>query len=157
MTRVAVSRVAAVALSLSTLALGREATAQDADPWLGADKALHFTLSAAIAGGGYALGAVWFDDAAPRAAFGAGLALSAGVGKELLDLAGLGDPSWRDLTWDVVGTGVGVLAAWGIDRLIHALRPLPPRDEGVCRLAGRARWTLTPTFTARGASLTLAW
>jgi uncharacterized protein YfiM (DUF2279 family) len=36
------------------------------------------------------------------------VALLAGVGKELHDRAGHGDPSARDLFWDVVGIGVGV-------------------------------------------------
>ena len=29
-----------------------------------------------------------------------------------------GDPSWRDFTWDVVGTTTGVLVGWLIDRYL---------------------------------------
>ncbi len=135
------------------------ARAQSADDWCGADKALHFTASAVIAGGCYALGAALFDDTWPRVTLGVGVGLAAGVGKELIDLAGYGDPSWRDLTWDALGVGVGALAAWGVDMAVRALRAPPPQPvDDVCPLPGRhARWTLTPTLTSRGASLTLAW
>lgn len=46
------------------------------------------------------------------------MALGAGVAKEVADLAGLGHPSWKDLAWDVVGTGTGLLVAWAIDALV---------------------------------------
>jgi len=38
-----------------------------------------------------------------RLAVGGGFAFSLGVAKELWDLSGHGDASWRDLTWDAVG------------------------------------------------------
>jgi putative lipoprotein len=87
----------------------------DPDPWFGPDKALHFTLSSLIAGGGYGLTALADDHIATRIAFGAGLGLVVGAGKELWDLAGHGDPSWKDFTWDVIGTVVGVGIAITID------------------------------------------
>jgi putative lipoprotein len=99
-----------------------EPPAADPDPWLGPDKALHFGASAAIAGGGYAFGAVLFEDYAPRVGLATGLALSAGVTKEALDAAGLGRPSWRDLAWDVFGTAVGVGIALAIDVAIREPR-----------------------------------
>lgn len=135
---------AACGLALA-LAAGA-ARAQSGDEWLGADKALHFTASALISGSGYALGAWGFEATAPRVFLGAGLGLAAGVGKELVDLAGDGDPSWRDLAWDALGVGVGVTAAWLVDR---ALRPTarPPRPA----------WTLVPSIARAGATLTLAW
>ncbi|MFO0604220.1 MAG: hypothetical protein U0324_13645 [Polyangiales bacterium] len=135
---------AACGLALA-LAAGA-ARAQSGDAWFGADKALHFTASALIAGGGYALGAGCFEATAPRVLLGAGLGLAAGVGKELVDLAGYGDPSWRDLAWDALGVGVGVTAAWLVDR---ALRPTarPPRPA----------WTLAPSIARAGVALTLAW
>lgn len=86
-----------------------------ADEWLGPDKALHFSVSGVAAIGGYALAIPLFDDRAPRVALGASVALSLGIAKELIDLAGAGDPSWRDLFWDVVGTATGVLLAWLVD------------------------------------------
>ncbi|WP_050434258.1 YfiM family protein [Chondromyces crocatus] len=90
------------------------------DPWVGHDKALHFTASAAIAGGGYALGALGTRDVPGRLAVGAILALSAGATKEVLDAAGFGQPSLRDLAWDVVGTVFGLLFAASVD---YAARP----------------------------------
>jgi len=62
-----------------------------------------------------------------RLAAGATLALGAGVAKEIADLAGAGDPSLRDLVWDVVGTGAGLLLAWGVDAAFFA--PAGGRDD----------------------------
>lgn len=108
-----------LALSLFlSLSLPGVAAAQDADPWFGTDKGLHFSASLGLAAGGYGLGAVIFDDAPARVLSGAAVGLGAGVAKELADLAGLGDPSWRDFAWDLVGTAVGVTLSWLIDRAI---------------------------------------
>jgi uncharacterized protein YfiM (DUF2279 family) len=105
--------VLAVAL-MSTPARG-----QDADPWLGRDKALHFSATASIAIVGYAATVPLSDDRRARAAVGAGLALGAGIGKEIWDLGGHGDASARDLVWDVIGTATGVLVAWTFDWFIR--------------------------------------
>jgi putative lipoprotein len=105
------------------------------DRWLGPDKLLHFGACAGIAGAGYGAGAVLSEDRWPRFAIGGGLALSIGVGKELWDLAGHGDPSWRDLAWDVLGTAAGLGIAYGIDRLLSRdsgePKPAPPPAETV--------------------------
>jgi putative lipoprotein len=85
------------------------------DPWFGPDKAAHFTLSAFIAAGGYGATGLFDDRLATRVAFGAGLGVVVGAGKELWDLAGHGDPSWKDFTWDVIGSAVGVGIALTID------------------------------------------
>ena len=117
----------AVSLLSSTPA---RAPPPDPDPWFGPDKALHFTLSTMIAGGGYGLSTLFTDRIAARLAFGAGLGITVGAGKELLDLTGLGDPSWRDFAWDVFGTAVGVGIAVTIDvatRSPVAARPAPAR------------------------------
>jgi putative lipoprotein len=98
----------------------------DPDPWWGKDKALHFGVSAGIAGAGYGLSALGTQDLRIRIAFGAGAGILAGAGKELLDLAGLGDPSWRDFAWDVVGTVVGVGISVSIDLLVRHLQPRAP-------------------------------
>lgn len=78
------------------------------DPWFGRDKALHCAGSALIAGGGYGASALFTDEIAGRAAFGAALAVGAGIAKEAFDAAGLGSPSARDFTWDLVGAAIGV-------------------------------------------------
>ena len=98
--------------------------ASDSDPWLGRDKALHFSASLVLAGGGYG-GVALVTDADQRRwrlAGGAGLALAAGAGKEIADHFGAGDASWRDLTWDVIGTATGLGVAWLIDWLVAGPR-----------------------------------
>ena len=114
-----------LAAAASLLCLPAIARADD-DPWFGRDKLLHFGASATLAAGGYALGAAFFDEVPPRLATGAGIALGAGIAKEVADLAGAGHASWRDLAWDVVGTGAGLLLAWGADELFFA----PGRAQG---------------------------
>jgi uncharacterized protein YfiM (DUF2279 family) len=99
------------------------ARAQHREGWFGADKALHVSASALVAGGGYALGAWAFEARGPRVLLGMGLGLAAGVGKEVVDLVGFGDPSWRDLVWDVFGVGVGIAVAYLVDL---ALSPSSP-------------------------------
>jgi uncharacterized protein YfiM (DUF2279 family) len=110
-------------LALLLFLLAGAAHAQDADPWLGPDKALHFAATGVISAGGYGVGALIWDEPAPRLLTDGVLAMGAGVGKELLDLAGLGHPSWRDLAWDAIGTASGLLIAWAVDRAIQALFP----------------------------------
>jgi putative lipoprotein len=80
-----------------------QARATEADPWLGPDKALHFGASAAAAGTAYALSSLWLESRAWRLTFAGAMSLSAGIGKELWDLAEHRTPSWRDLAWDLVG------------------------------------------------------
>lgn len=86
-----------------------------ASPRVAPDKRKHFAASAALALTGYWGAALIFDGRRPRLAIGSACALSAGVGKELYDLAGHGTPSWADLGWDVLGTALGLSMATGID------------------------------------------
>jgi len=111
-----VRRVAAVALA--SLLLCRTAAASDADPWFGPDKALHFGFSVVLSAGGYAASSTFLDTRTERALAGSAFSLSLGAGKELWDLSGHGDPSWRDFTWDIVGTAVGTALAVGVDALL---------------------------------------
>lgn len=104
---------------VGSAATAPRARAAEADPWFGPDKALHFSVSAALAGGGYGATAAIAEDRRWRLPVGATIALGAGVGKELYDLTGRGDASWRDLAWDVTGTVTGLAVAWLIDRLIN--------------------------------------
>lgn len=112
--RSAVMRTGA-ALVIATLGAMLSPVRARADEWLGADKALHLSVSGALAIGGYVLAVPLFDERAPRIVLGASVALTLGIAKELADLAGAGDPSWRDIFWDVVGTATGVLLAWVVD------------------------------------------
>jgi putative lipoprotein len=49
---------------------------------------------------------------------GAGLAIAAGAAKEVYDRYSGGDPSMRDLTWDVVGATTGAMLSWLLDRYL---------------------------------------
>jgi putative lipoprotein len=119
--------VATAALFAVVASSARPACAADPDPWFGKDKALHFAATGAIAAGGYTLGAFVFDARGHAIVLGASVAFAVGLGKELLDLTGFGDPSWRDLTWDGIGTVAGVASAWAIDLVVRGVsekRPL---------------------------------
>lgn len=96
-------------------AIEARADPADPDPWFGRDKVFHFGASAVIAAETYGITAAFSDTRAVRLAVGGGVALAAGTAKELYDLAGYGDPSWRDFTWDVIGTVAGLALAYGID------------------------------------------
>ena len=104
------------------LAVETDARAEtDDDPWLGRDKVIHYGVSAGIAGGGYVAGALIFDKRAHALALGAGAAAVAGIGKEVADLGGYGNASWKDLAWDGLGMVTGLAIAWGIDCLIRGV------------------------------------
>ncbi len=92
--------------------------AAEPDPWFGRDKALHFGATFALGSGGYAGAALVTPRPVARAAAGAAVALGAGIAKELHDRYTGGDPSFRDLAWDAVGTATGVLVAWLVDRYL---------------------------------------
>jgi putative lipoprotein len=98
----------------------------DPDPWIGGDKLLHFGASATLAGAGYAIGAPLLDSRGNALILGGSIALGLGITKEVLDATGLGDPSWRDLAWDGIGTASGLALAWGIDLLVQGVSPEHP-------------------------------
>ena len=117
-----------------TMLLATNVHAQEADPWFGRDKALHFAASASLATAAYAGTSLVTDERPTRILAAATIALAAGVLKEVWDLTGHGDASWRDLTWDVVGTTTGVLFAYGIDWAIGRLRgPAPAHGRMTAR------------------------
>lgn len=109
-----------LALVVGCLLQSRPARADqpDPDPWFGRDKALHFGASAIIAGGSYGVGRALFDKRRDAILFGSGVGIAVGAAKETWDALGHGDPSWKDFTWDVAGTAVGVALAWGLDLLV---------------------------------------
>jgi len=116
--------VAALVL-LSVAVRARPAAASDKDPWFGPDKALHFAVSVGLAAGGYAAASPWLESRSERALVGGAFSLTLGASKELWDLAGHGDPSWRDFTWDVLGTAAGVVLALGVDALMSQPKAAP--------------------------------
>jgi putative lipoprotein len=120
-------------LVLSALTLLFTTQARAEDRWWARDKALHFSVSSALAAGGYGVGSLLLERRWQRASFGAGVALTAGVGKELYDEATYGGASYKDLVFDVAGTLVGVTAAWLIDYALHGKEPDSP-GEGQARL-----------------------
>ena len=126
-----------ITLLLLGLWAGSASAQVDPDPWLGPDKALHGSISAGLAGLGYGGAALLTEDRRLRLAIGAGLALTAGAAKELADLAGLGQPSWKDFTWDVIGTAAGLLISWLFDRFVFTpLFPPAPSLIGAPILVG---------------------
>jgi putative lipoprotein len=104
-------------------ARAQQAAAAETDPWFGHDKALHFAASGSLALVGYAGASLATERRPTRVVVAASFALGLGIAKEVWDLTGHGDASWRDLTWDVVGTTAGVLIAYAIDRAIDRLWP----------------------------------
>ena len=87
----------------------------DEDPWWGRDKALHFGVSTGLAATGYGVSSLWLERAWQRATAGAAFSLTLGVGKELADWAGYGQPSYKDLLYDFAGTALGVTLAYLVD------------------------------------------
>lgn len=134
----------AVLLAAVALSVDARAADPDPDPWLGRDKVLHFGASATLAGSGYAIGAPLLDCRGHALILGGSLALGLGITKELLDATGLGDPSWKDLTWDAIGTVSGLLFAWSIDLLVQGIS-----DEHPLLIAPRV------THESAGASIML--
>lgn len=85
------------------------------DPWFGRDKLLHFTASMLIQSTAHSVfrsrGADFY-----QASVGAGIVTAtAGIGKELWDLQGHGDASFRDLAWDAIGGASGAVLMRQLD------------------------------------------
>lgn len=111
------------------LLCGWAAGAQAQDDWLGRDKALHFSVSAGLAGASYGVGSLVLEERWQRALLAGSVSLSAGLAKEAYDWAGPGHASGRDLVWDLLGCLVGVGVAWLVD-LALSDGPPPPRRLG---------------------------
>jgi putative lipoprotein len=123
------TRCLAAAALVAATAFTSVARADDPDPWVSRDKALHFDVSAGIAAAGYGVSAGWLVDARWKAlAIGGGLSLAAGATKEIIDATGAfgGDPSWKDFTWDAIGVVAGLAIAWGVDLLLGGVDQAHP-------------------------------
>jgi putative lipoprotein len=99
-------------------------SARAEDRWTGPDKALHLGVSAALASAGYGVSSLELERPG-RFAVGGAVALGAGIDKEVWDLSGGGDASWRDLVADVAGTALGLAVAFGVDLLVASLSATP--------------------------------
>ena len=112
------------------------------DQLFGVDKALHFSASFGIAAVAYTGAAFIKEPVEGRLASAIGIALFAGVAKELIDSQGFGSLSTLDLAWDLAGTVLGTLAVWLIDRLFFggpSPRPSPLRGEREATAGSPAR------------------
>ena len=105
----------ATAAASDTNSQGQSLSESTDDPWWGRDKALHFGVSGVLAASGYATSSLWFGEAWQRASIGAAFALTLGVTKELVDLAGYGHPSYKDMLFNLAGTALGVTLAYLVD------------------------------------------
>jgi len=114
-----VSQIACSGLILFTLIFHPPiAVASDRDPWWGRDKQLHFAVSVGLANTAY-LGASFLTPREiHRTIIAETVAFSAGIAKEVYDKFNHGDPSYRDLTWDLIGSTTGTVVAWLIDRYL---------------------------------------
>jgi len=111
---------------------GQSASESTDDPWWGRDKALHFGVSGVLAATGYATSSLWFDKAWQRASVGAAFALTLGVTKELVDLAGYGHPSYKDMLFNLAGTALGVTLAYLVDLATGTdSKPEATRQQGL--------------------------
>ena len=116
------------------------ASAGAQDRWLAQDKGLHFGASALLAGAGYAASTLLVDEPWRRAALGGGFALTLGVAKEIYDATGRGDPSLRDLTWDVIGCVFAAGVSMLLDHALRAERPAAPAPLGIPPPLQAAAW-----------------
>lgn len=113
-------------IGLAALAGAGVAAPARAERFVGADKAAHLGVSAALGASGYAvLWAFGDDPPALRLPLAAGLALLPGLAKEIYDGGQPGNRfSGADLFWDGVGAAAGSLALFGLERLLGR----PPAD-----------------------------
>jgi uncharacterized protein YfiM (DUF2279 family) len=103
--------------------------AEPADPWLGEDKIRHGAVSMVLAAEAYGFAAEITASPWERAAAGFGVSVGLGLAKEVADLAGAGDASYRDVVWNVAGALLGAGIVLAMDVLTGAPRAPPPPAE----------------------------
>ena len=98
-----------VAALILVPALPRKAGAQDR--WFGPDKILHFVGSFMVTSAGYIVAYnAWDWEYEKALRFGIGMGIGASLAKEIFDeLTGRSYFSGKDLVWDGLGIGAGVL------------------------------------------------
>lgn len=105
-----------IVLVLGSFQFGAPPERSPEDPWFGRDKLYHFVGSAVIQGAGHALGRAVGLDYREAAWTAAGITLTAGLSKEFYDRAQGRFFSWRDLTADAAGGGIGAIGVRQVDR-----------------------------------------
>ena len=129
------------------------------DDWFGPDKLLHFLGGLFVTSVGYTFAATALDWDHERArAFGVGAGVVASIGKEAWDgLSGRGDPSGKDLFWDGIGIGLGVVLVNGPMRIEETARPLGELRLALARPAGILRSGLAGPLFPLSARPRLVW
>jgi len=117
----------ALVMGLLCCALGPMKAQAQSDAWWGKDKQKHLLVSLSVSAATY----VWLGHSGVESSLRMGvttlLVLSAGALKEARDAMGYGHPSWKDMTWNVIGTAVGLVVAYVVERWLWPQRPWVPR------------------------------
>ena len=98
------------------LAARVSAQPQPSDRWWARDKAMHCSVSVMLAADAYTVASAFTESPLYRALWGSTVSMSFGLAKEWHDQSIGRSLSWRDLTWDALGTATGTTVAWLIDR-----------------------------------------
>lgn len=110
----------------------------------GGDKVLHFGASLVVTDAVWALAGSLDAPVWARATSSIVAAAAVGIGKELVDVAGLGDPSAGDLVYNALGIGAGVGFALAAEAVLARDRP----DEITATPSAPARGAVTPSGRA---------
>ncbi len=122
-----------ILLLCAAISLAIPRTVQAQDSWFGPDKILHFFGGFMVTSVSYVVAWEAWDYEHERALrFGVGMGIAASVGKELYDvLSGRGHASGKDLVWDGLGIGLGVLFLDAMaDRAAGGVRPTEAGFQG---------------------------
>lgn len=79
------------------------------DPWFAPDKLKHFFMSAFVQSVAYSGLRLTRLDHQSSILGASAVTVAVGVGKEIVDARGRGDPSLKDLVWDGLGAGGATL------------------------------------------------
>ncbi len=93
----------------------------------GTDKLEHFAANVAVTGGAWAAAGALDAPLWARVVAGAAAGAAVSLGKESLDLAGFGTPSFGDLAYDALGIGAGVGFALAAEAVLTRVGVEPRR------------------------------
>ena len=112
--------------TVATLTSAAAHADDDGDRWLGSDKVLHCGISAGVAATVYTATTPLFASRYPPLLIGAAFTLAVGASKEAYDATSGGDPSWKDFTWDAIGTVAGLALGYALDLALRGVGPEHP-------------------------------